>query len=135
MDPSQVRKRILHEHRVIRDQLLELETELDKLAVDEQRLNSVILIARRLLVDLSAHTELEDAILAPALRELDAWGPVRAEMLLDHHSEQRQQFQELLAAYDKATDFDAIARMTFELAAEVRADMLREESSLLNENL
>src|SRR5262245_64583031 len=106
MDPSQVRERILHEHRVIRDQLLELETELDSLAVDATKLDSLIETARKLLVELSAHTELEDAILAPALREVDAWGPVRATMLLDHHSEQREQFRNLMVAYDKASDFD-----------------------------
>ena len=135
MEPSQVRKRILREHRVLRDQLLRLESELDALAKNPQNKQAVIEAARELMVELTAHTEVEDAILAPALRDIDAWGPVRADMLLDHHREQRQQLRELLAAYAHNPNLRQVARMTMQLIVDVRADMLHEENTLLANSL
>jgi iron-sulfur cluster repair protein YtfE (RIC family) len=135
MKASQVRQRILREHRTLREHLQRLESEVDALARDNERLESVSRMARALLVELEAHTELEDRLLVPALRALDAWGPIRASMLLRHHKEQREQLQSLLAAVDDSQDPIRVAQITLQLIVDVRADMFHEETVLLSRAL
>jgi hypothetical protein len=135
MDPSYVRKRILQEHRGLRAELRELEDAVDAMSRDPSQVNAVGQRARELLAHLVTHTQLEDSILAPALRDIDAWGPVRASMLLDHHSEQRAQLREIVESYATIGDPERIARMTLTWMREVRADMAHEESDLLTTTL
>jgi len=132
MNPSQVRTRILDGHRVLRDQLAKLEGEIDALARHEAQVESVIEAARWLLAELTAHTQLEDDVLAPALRELDAWGAVRANMLLEHHEQQREDLRRLLSIYDQPQDPQLVAEITLALIADIRADMHHEETGLLS---
>jgi iron-sulfur cluster repair protein YtfE (RIC family) len=135
MNPSQVRARILDGHRVLRDQLAKLEDEIDALARDEATLESVIATARQLLAELTTHTQLEDDILAPALRGLEAWGAVRANMLLVHHDQQREDLRRLLSIYAKPQDPQLVADITLALIADIRADMHHEETRLLSATL
>lgn len=135
MNPSQVRARILDGHRVLRDQLTKLEAEVDALARNEVHVESVTATARWLLAELTAHTQLEDDVLAPALRELDAWGPVRANMLLEHHEQQRGDLGRLLSIYNQPQDPQLIAEITLALIADIRADMHHEETGLLTATL
>jgi Hemerythrin HHE cation binding domain len=135
MNPSQVRARILDGHRVLRDQLAKLEGEIDALARNQVSLESVTQAARWLLAELTAHTQLEDDVLAPALRELDAWGDVRAKLLLEHHELQRDDLRRLLSIYDASPDTQLVASITSALIADIRADMHHEETGLLSATL
>lgn len=132
MNPSYVRTRILQEHAALRRQLTTLEASVDAMHADTSHCACVIATARQILSALVAHTQLEDSILAPALREIDAWGPVRAGLLLHHHSEQRAQLRELVDRYGAAVDPQRIARLTLAWIRDVRADMLHEETELLS---
>jgi iron-sulfur cluster repair protein YtfE (RIC family) len=135
MNPSQVRTRILDGHRVLRDQLAKLEAEIDALARHEAQVESVAETARWLLAELTAHTQLEDDVLAPALRELDAWGAVRANMLLEHHELQRGDLRRLVSIYDQSQDPQLVTDITLALIADIRADMHHEETGLLSATL
>ena len=135
MNPSVVRKRILQEHAALRRRLRELEAAVDAMHTDASQVRCVVDIARELLTELVVHTELEDAILAPALREIDAWGPIRANSLLEHHESQRAQLRELAECYGAAEDCERIAHITLEWLRDVRTDMTHEETEVLSASL
>ena len=135
MNPSHVRTRILEEHEVLRLHLRKLEEAVDAMLVDDAHLVTVSRLARKLLVDLTSHTELEDAILAPALLEIDAWGPVRVGALLEHHERQRQQARELSEVYESTDSPLSIAHLTCALVRDLQEDMQHEEQEILNADL
>ena len=136
MDPSEVRRRILDDHRALRDKLGEIEELAGVVARYAEAVRGLQSGSAELLETLQGHLDLEDAILAPALRESDSWGDQRADLLLAHHREQRG---ELGAALDdvreqKITPAE-LARRMMDLAAELRRDMAHEEEDYLDENL
>jgi len=133
---SSVRKRILDEHRVLRDKLDVLELLVDGLREEPKRCATVSRTARDLLRRLVAHIQLEDAILAPVLRDVDAWGPVRASHLLEHHAEQREQLRSLIRSYGRqGTDIEELALRTLSWISDARADMDHEERGVLSREL
>lgn len=132
MNPSFVRARILEDHASLRRQLKELEQAVDEMHGDPSQCDNVIEIACQILTALVKHTELEDSILAPALREIDAWGSIRATLLLDHHATQRTQLRELVEDYERPENPERIARFTLAWIREVRADMAHEEMDVLS---
>lgn len=136
MRTSTVRKRILEEHRVLRDKLDVLELLIDGLSEDPKRCSAVSRSARDGLRRLVAHVQLEDAILAPVLRDVDAWGPVRATQLLEHHAEQREQLQSLIRSYGRrGTDIEELALRMLRWIGDARADMEHEERGVLSREL
>jgi iron-sulfur cluster repair protein YtfE (RIC family) len=129
--PSQVRARIVSEHVALRSQL-------DCLAVQALRVSSGELEHVQLLEpvealyrDLREHLDFEDALLAPALREADAWGVIRAARLERHHREQRQALSEL-AERSRSEPPAALVQTVTSLIADLRADMTHEERDLLS---
>lgn len=134
MRPSDVRARILTEHAEIRVLLDRLESVAHALRVGERaRLEDAETLRELLCERLFSHIDLEDAILAPALRAADAWGPERAAQLLEHHREQRAE----LAALARVEGLEPAMRgeRLQRLVQYIRDDMRHEEAGLLDANL
>jgi iron-sulfur cluster repair protein YtfE (RIC family) len=75
-----------------------------------------------------AHLLTEEAILEPILLRIDAWGPIRLDLLRAEHSHQRA----VLAALRSAeVDAYSVARRAAALAEELLVDMDAEERDLL----
>jgi iron-sulfur cluster repair protein YtfE (RIC family) len=136
MRPSAVRERILREHASIRLKLNELERAAERLETEgTSAIPAAAELSRALYDELRDHIDMEDAILAPALRETDAWGEVRASKLEAHHRDQRVELKDL-----GEVDVDSITPETFakrlrDFVAEVRADMVHEETGVLSPEL
>jgi len=136
MRTNEIRKRILDEHRRLRDRLEMLELAVEAVSEDPKRRASVHRSARKTLSFLIEHTLLEDTILAPALLQADAWGPIRASAMLEHHEAQREELRRLIRTYEHSwDDGDRMAATTLAWIEEVRADMEREEYELLSNDL
>lgn len=135
MDPSRVRTQILQDHASLRQQLSELEVAVDEMLTDQSKTPTVRVLARQILVELTRHTHLEDTILVPVLRTIDAWGSVRSAQLLAHHKAQRAQIQELTELYNLPLQAQDIALATRTLAMDLRADMEHEERDILSADL
>jgi hypothetical protein len=134
--PSAVRQRILDEHARLRPQLVRLQELASWLREAPAPLLAVKRVAQRLLGELEAHTRLEDAVLAPVLRDVDAWGPIRESELLTHHIEQRDHLHEILAGLDASgDDFIRVAELTLAWTSDVLLDMDHEEQSIIHQNL
>jgi DNA repair protein RadC len=132
MKPSHVRTRIIQDHTTLRLQLEQLENSVALMLADETKAAQVAELARQVLLELVQHTELEDAILAPALMEADAWGPQRASQLRAHHESQRAQLRELTSLYGGRLTPSDIARVTEDFVRDLRSDMEHEERDLLS---
>jgi CBS domain-containing protein len=133
--PSDVRERILSEHNVLRSIYAKTEEcarrVLDGDATAEAPLRER---CRELYGTLLRHIELENAILAPALHETDAFGPVRAEELLREHRRQREVLLDSMDSSDTRSETE-LARSVCSLIAELAVDMAHEERALLNPDL
>ncbi len=88
--------------------------------------------ARQLYMTLSAHIELEDRILAPVLRQTDAWGPLRAERLLSRHAAQKQALEGALMELDDLMQPpNGLAVHVGKLIEQIREELDDEENTLL----
>ena len=139
MDPAQseVRSRILAEHRVLRRLL----TQSDALAARVQQGNTDATAqlqaqCRELLRTLGRHLDLEDKLLAPALENTDAFGEERSKQMLAGHSLQREVLSAALKELDQADqNAHKVADDVRELIRDIRADMKSEEETLLHKDL
>jgi len=132
LDATQVRKIILDEHCVLRDELQEIGTLLDDVAV--QRADATARLRLRLMAFYSAflkHIAHEESLLRPVLRDIDAWGPVRVERMDEEHRQQRATIV-ALAALDPAVDLDAFLGRVKAFVREVERDMADEERECLS---
>jgi iron-sulfur cluster repair protein YtfE (RIC family) len=133
--PSQVRYRVLREHGVIRehlDKLAELSAQLqagdaDAFRAAQDRLQSFHQVLRD-------HIDFEDALLAPALHESDAWGELRARRLTDHHVEQREQLRAVVTR-SRSEPPPGLGQLLDALIGELRRDMTAEEREYLSADL
>ena len=123
---DRVRRRILAEHRELRKAIAKVN------AADDPY--KVTLAARALLDRLIDHLDLEDQILEPLLRGIDAWGPERARRLREEHASQRTQVATLRTALATAptAELATLARLFVD---ELLADMADEERDVLNAEL
>lgn len=127
MRPSSVRDRILRRHRELRGLLDRLERAARTLlGGDLEQADGLHAIREEVCERLFDQIVLEDAILAPALRDADCWGDLRAERLSEQHCEQRAAI-EWLAGHDEV-DPRALQRV----ASELRDGLCRTESELLD---
>lgn len=135
--PSVIRKQILHQHRELRAMLEEIQELSEHVLQGEQDCEAPLRKqAEALYESLGRHLDVEDAFLAPALRDTDAFGKDRADQLLVHHAEQRKQLEEALwALRDDGRRIHDIATSLLHLVHDLRIDMAHEEKDLLNEKL
>jgi hypothetical protein len=140
MAPSQVREVMHTEHVNIRQLLERAEDQAQQVMADQdygdREVRALRDAARQLYTGLSAHIELEDRILAPALKQTDAWGDIRAAALMNEHAEQKRAVEgALIELDDLAQPARALAVHLHELVEHIRAELMNEEETLLNEEL
>jgi hypothetical protein len=130
--PSEVRALILAQHEALRV----VYAELDALLISARRGDAegertLRERCRGLYQMLLRHMATEDAFLAPALREADGFGSVRADELLREHDRQRRLLRYVLSPGDGT----AVALTVAALLQDLRADMAHEEHALLDPDL
>lgn len=140
METMNVRGLVLAAHAGVR----ELADEVDELAVRTLREPKVARrwLERRLidLLDLvAAHMDLEDRLLRPTLRDIDAWGEARVARMDKDHLQQRLTIRQLNRAVTECGGADIevgfLARVARRFIGELRQDMLDEERDLLSPEL
>lgn len=133
--PSDVRARILAEHTVLRTLYGTTEAYARAVLEDEDDAAGPLREhCRELCNTLLRHIELENAVLAPALHDIDAFGPVRAQQLLAEHERQCSALTTMLISIDERGDRE-LAADVLGLLAELRTDMAYEEDALLHPDL
>jgi CBS domain-containing protein/hemerythrin-like domain-containing protein len=133
--PSEVRERIVHEHESLRTMMERIETLAASVIDGDARADAALRTeTRELYQTLLRHIELENAILAPALRETDAFGPARADGLLREHERQHGLLHSALASLDEHPAKE-LARTVASFIEDLRRDMEHEEKALLDPEL
>lgn len=137
MLPSQVRRTILDDHEHLRGALSALESLAKALARGHAEPLAAALEALEAMKGrFFDHLDLEEAIMVPALRDADAWGPERADLVLREHAEQRVELEDLvveLRREDLATE--AVGKRILAWIEALRVDMEHEESAVLDPDL
>ncbi len=137
MQPSQVRRRILEDHEHLRGALNALEALADALVAGDREPVAAALAALHGMKDrFFDHLDLEEAIMVPALRDADAWGPERAQLVLDEHREQRAELEEMVRELDRPDVLpETIGRRIHAWIEALRVDMEHEEAAVLSPDL
>ena len=134
MKPSDIRKKVLADHRMLGGMLSSLE-DLAKDVLNGQHDESGALCERGegLLDHLGEHMQWEERYLAPAIRAADSWGEERARRLFDDHREQRILLEHaLIRLRDPVCPAVLLAGNLLDLAALIRDDMIDEERRMLD---
>jgi len=82
--------------------------------------------------DLERHLATEEALLGPVLERIDAWGPVRLDLLRAEHAHQRAVLSLLRSDRAAALPSLGLARRVLALLDDICADMDAEDRDLLD---
>lgn len=136
MLPSEVRARVLKDHAALRVLIADVRRAAERVRDDAGGREAFVEAAHTLLRALREHLALEDEILLPTLRTIDAWGPERAKRLETEHAHQR----EVLEMTERELDVgrrptgETLARIE-QFVDRLEKDMILEEKTDLDEEL
>jgi iron-sulfur cluster repair protein YtfE (RIC family) len=131
---GEVRARVLADHAKLRAVIAEVDRLALAVASDElTRSDALRAEAAKLYQMLLAHMDHEDEVLAPIIRQIDAWGLVRHEQMQSDHAQQRTVLAQ--AIRDLATGGPALGQAVQSMCWEILHDMKREEHDLLHPDL
>ena len=133
--PSEVREKVLMQHREIEAMLAELETGVDLLQSGAEEVGRVKRAAYALRGILELHMTFEETHLVPAVEEADGFGPERARHLHEEHRIQRAELDRLVDAISGAMSPQEIQKGVKNLAEMLRRDIHEEEHNYLGEEL
>ena len=133
--PSEVRQKVLSQHREIEQMLSEFENGVAQLGTGAVDAGQVKRAAYALRGILELHMNFEEAHLAPAIEEADGFGPERVRHLYSEHAEQRKQLDALVDAIREAGSPDDLASGVAKLAAMLRVDIEEEEREYVTDAL
>ncbi len=133
--PSEVRRKVLSQHREIELMLSELEAGVAKLGEGTVDAAQVKRAAYALRGILELHMNFEEAHMVPAIHEADGFGPERARQLHAEHAKQRQELDRLVDMIREASSPDDLVSSVTKLAKMLRIDIEQEERDYVNEKL
>ncbi len=132
--PSEVRRRVLEQHKTIRDRVEALETLALRIAGGSVDPADIAAELKHLLSLLGTHMRFEDRVLPELLREADAWGDARVERFNAEHTQQRAMIENLVEVVSQRADWEC-ALLALGFCALLRADMVAEERIFLAEDV
>lgn len=133
--PSEVRRKVLSQHREIEQMLSELETGVAHLgegSVDAQQVKRAAYALRGIL---ELHMNFEETYMVPAINDADGFGPERVRHLHAEHAEQRKELDRLVDAIREASSPDDLASGVAKLAEMLRIDIEEEEREYVTDKL
>lgn len=133
--PSEIRQKVLSQHREIEQILSELEAGVAQLGEGSVEPTQVKRAAYALRGILELHMNFEETYMAPAIEEADGFGPERVRHLHSEHAEQRQELDQLVDAIREASSTDDLAASVRRLADMLRSDIEQEERDYVTEKL
>lgn len=133
--PSEVRRKVLSQHREIEQMLSELESGVDHLGDGEVDADQVKRAAYALRGILELHMNFEETYMVPAINEADGFGPERVRHLHTEHAEQRRELDRLVDQIREASSAADLAGSVSKLAQMLRADIEEEERDYVNDKL
>lgn len=129
MTSSEIRAELLQQHADLRARIQEARQAAEGQRVDGSRdeLRAALL---RLAEALRKHNRREEELLREILPTVDAWGPVRAELMLEEHVQEHDAIYETLVDAGAAPDARPLVARLVDALLE---HMAREEKTFLTE--
>jgi iron-sulfur cluster repair protein YtfE (RIC family) len=128
------RRQTLHDqHQHLRAVIARVrEAALEIVGAEESDSTSLRSLISELRDDLERHLATEEALLGPVLERIDAWGPVRLDLLRAEHAHQRAVLSVLRSDRAAAVPPLTLARKVLGLLDDIIADMDAEDRDLLD---
>ena len=133
--PSEVRRKVLSQHREIEQMLSELEAGVEQLAKGETEAGRVKRAAYALRGILELHMNFEETHMVPAIHDSDGFGPERARHLHREHEDQRRELDKVVDQIREAASDNDLATSVSKLASMLRHDIEEEEREYVNDKL
>lgn len=133
--PSEIRRKVLSQHREIEQILSELEAGVAQLQEGSVEPAQVKRAAYALRGILELHMSFEETYMVPAIEEADGFGPERAQHLHSEHAEQRQELDRLVDAIREAGSAEDLTASVTRLAEMLRSDIEHEERDYVTDKL
>ena len=131
--PSEIRERILDQHRQLRALLDALAEDVARLKAGEDvALQDLKSRASALHESLCRHIDEEEELLLPELEQADGFGPARVAALRAEHAEQRAVLGRVTESIRQSTDAGTLVARIEALIARIRSDMEEEEATHLS---
>jgi iron-sulfur cluster repair protein YtfE (RIC family) len=133
--PSEVRRKVLSQHREIEQMLSELEAGVAQLgegSVDAEQVKRAAYALRGIL---ELHMNFEEAYMVPAINEADGFGPERVRHLHADHADQRKELDLLVDGIREASSPDDLVSGVTKLANMLRTDIEEEEREYVTDKL
>jgi iron-sulfur cluster repair protein YtfE (RIC family) len=133
--PSEVRRKVLSQHREIEQMLSELEAGVAQLgegSVDAEQVKRAAYALRGIL---ELHMNFEEAYMVPAINEADGFGPERVRHLHAEHADQRKELDLLVDRIREASSPDDLVSGVTKLANMLRTDIEEEEREYVTDKL
>jgi len=133
--PSEVRRKVLSQHREIEQMLSELEAGVAQLgegSVDAEQVKRAAYALRGIL---ELHMNFEEAYMVPAINEADGFGPERVRHLHAEHADQRKELDLLVEGIREASSPDDLVAGVTKLANMLRTDIEEEEREYVTDKL
>lgn len=129
---AELRTELLSQHKELRDLAVAVAVAADGARSEPAQLPEL----RAILIDLAArvlaHNAFEDRELHAVLRSIDAWGPIRDELVDERHESEHQAILAAVRVASRETSAAAIADATMRALADLSTHMAREERELLH---
>ncbi len=128
-----VRQRIAGDHSILRSLIRALIAVTRAAEHDEKQRPAIRDVLHQLSTEVERHFRYEEELIVPLLREVDAWGPARAERFCREHEEQRAVLCALASdAEDGVREVDDLADEIVWFFQRFEQDMAEEEQRLLS---
>lgn len=135
MKPSEIRRRVLADHAELRMRLAELSSIASHILAGRTGVKAPLRKKVNGLCNaLLRHLVMEENFLLPAIREVDAWGPIRAGRMEQEHQAQSAALEWLLCVSEQEESRE-LARAVNAFGRSLLKDMDVEERELLNPDL
>lgn len=129
---DEIRERIATELALLRDLCRALVTVARAAERDETQRPAIRDVLHQVCSAVERHFRYEEEVLAPLLREADAWGPVRVERLLEEHAAHRSTLCVLAAdACEEVRTVDELANEIVEFFLRFEREVAEAEARLL----
>jgi iron-sulfur cluster repair protein YtfE (RIC family) len=133
MDHEERRQTLHAQHQHLRAVIAEVrQCALDVLGTESRDCSDLRARVGELRDDLEGHLATEEALLEPVLERIDAWGPVRLDLLRAEHAHQRAVLSLLRSDRAAALPPAQLARRVLGLLDDISADMDAEDRDLLD---
>lgn len=134
--PSLVRARALEEYATLSATIEELRALTSSLVSEAPtQVEEVLVVAARLLRELSDYVDLEALFVLPTVRASDIWGELRAKALTERHQIQRDELQAISRHHHRSIDTRVLANDLEVFAQALSESLAREKHEILESDV